>query len=112
MINIEKFVAARKAQELSQNELAKAAGVSQQLIGGIENGLTKTTKKIHLIAKALKIPAYELDSDIPPPDKDLEVVLDAISNLPFSKRSLAIEHILRVLELLGDSPLGRTPGDD
>lgn len=64
MIDRDAFRAARKAKELSQANLAKQAGVSQQLIGQLENGAVLSTTHIYRIAKVLGVPARLLDSEI------------------------------------------------
>lgn len=51
----------RKAKRLSQPQLAKAAGVSQQLISQLENGINLTTKFLPDIAKALGATMGEID---------------------------------------------------
>jgi transcriptional regulator with XRE-family HTH domain len=65
MINIELFIRLRRDKELSQGALAKAVGVSQQLIGEIETGRTRSSKAIYKIAQALGTTASLLDPDIP-----------------------------------------------
>jgi len=65
MINIELFVRLRGEKKLSQSDLAKAVNVSQQLIGEIEAGRTRSTRAIYKIAHALGTTANLLDSDIP-----------------------------------------------
>lgn len=54
----------REAQSLSQNALAKKAGVSQQLISQLERGENLTTKKLPQILKALNLPLSELDAEL------------------------------------------------
>lgn len=46
---------------LSQPELAKRAGVSQQLISQIERGTNRTTKELPRLARALGKPVQEID---------------------------------------------------
>lgn len=65
MIVIERFVAAREAVGLSQAELARRAGVSQQTVQQIEAGKIKTSKRIHAIAATLGVSAHFLDPSIP-----------------------------------------------
>ena len=65
MIDIELFVRLRAEKKLSQNALAEAVGVSQQLIGEIERGGTRSTKAIYRIAHALGTTANLLDPEIP-----------------------------------------------
>lgn len=48
---------------MSQPVLAKKAGVSQQLISRLENGLDLTTKYLPQIAKALDVSVYEIDEN-------------------------------------------------
>jgi transcriptional regulator with XRE-family HTH domain len=65
MINVELFVRLRGDKKLSQNDLAKAIGASQQLIGEIEAGRVRSTKAIYKIARALGTTAGLLDPEIP-----------------------------------------------
>lgn len=51
----------RTQKELSQKALANAAGVNQQLISQIENGLNTSTKFLPKIAAALNAKVHELD---------------------------------------------------
>lgn len=61
----------RRERRLSQPELAKLAGVSQQLISQLENDVNATTKKLPDIAKALGVGPQDIDenytfsSDVP-----------------------------------------------
>src|SRR5712692_8359456 len=63
MIDGEAFRAAREDARLSQLDLARMAGVSQQLIAAIETGRTRSTKFLPRIAVALNKRAGELDPD-------------------------------------------------
>lgn len=65
MIDRQKFKKAREDSKLSQSQLAKRAGVSQQAIGEIERGAVLSSRSIHKIAKALNISANYLDPDVP-----------------------------------------------
>ena len=56
----------RDGAKLSQPRLAKLAGVSQQLISQLENGLNLTTKKLPEIARALNVSVYEIDDNFAP----------------------------------------------
>lgn len=51
---------ARKRLGLTQQQLAKAAGVSQQLITKLETGSAMETRKLHQIAKALQTSVDDL----------------------------------------------------
>jgi phage repressor protein C with HTH and peptisase S24 domain len=90
MIDGEIVRAAREDARLSQLDLARAAGVSQQLIAAIETGRTKSTKFLPRIAMALNKRPGDLDPDwlpveeqrnaaLPPSlgDKDLPVYASA-----------------------------------
>ena len=68
MIVIERLKLARKNAKLSQTDLARRAGVSQQAIGEIERGAVFSSKAIHKIAAALNVSANYLDPDIPASD--------------------------------------------
>jgi phage repressor protein C with HTH and peptisase S24 domain len=63
MIDPGALVKAREGKGLSQPALAKLAGCSQQLIGALEAGTTRTTKFLPKIARALEIDPGTLDSD-------------------------------------------------
>jgi phage repressor protein C with HTH and peptisase S24 domain len=63
MIDADALTNAREAKKLSQAELAKLVGCSQQLIAALENGTTQTTKFLPRIALALDVPSVALDSD-------------------------------------------------
>jgi transcriptional regulator with XRE-family HTH domain len=63
MIEPDKFLAARKAAALSQLELARRSGVSQQLIAAIEKGGTRSTKFLPHIARALSVAPGDIDTD-------------------------------------------------
>lgn len=51
----------RKERRLSQPELSKLAGISQQLISRLERGVDLTTKKLPELAKALGVAPQDLD---------------------------------------------------
>lgn len=63
MINPDALIKAREAKGLSQPQLAKLASCSQQLIGALETGTTKSTKFLPKIARALDVDPGALDSD-------------------------------------------------
>jgi transcriptional regulator with XRE-family HTH domain len=63
MIDKSALVQAREKKGLSQPALAKLAGCSQQLIGALEAGTTKSTKFLPKIARALDVDPGLLDSD-------------------------------------------------
>lgn len=75
MIDVKKFKGARAAADLSQGDVGKLAGVSQQLIGEIERGAVRSTKAIYRIAKAMNVKAYEMDPEIPHPGDAWEEAL-------------------------------------
>lgn len=62
----ENLIRIRTARKLSQSKLAKAAGVSQQLISQIENGENTTTKELPKLAKALQVGIADLDENFVP----------------------------------------------
>lgn len=51
----------RKAAKLSQTQLAKLSGVSQQLISQIETDVNNSTKELPALANALGVPVSEID---------------------------------------------------
>lgn len=63
MIIPEALIRAREAKQFSQPELARLAGCSQQLIGALELGNTKSTKFLPRIAAALGVDPGAIDSD-------------------------------------------------
>src|SRR5262249_61208481 len=63
MIDGDAVRAAREEARLSQLDLARMAGVSQQLIAAIETGRTRSTKFLPRIAMALNRRPGELDPD-------------------------------------------------
>lgn len=75
MIDIGKFKAARAIADMSQSDVGRRAGVSQQLIGEIERGAVLSTKAIYRIARAMNVKAYELDPEIPAPGDAWEEAL-------------------------------------
>lgn len=58
----------REEKDFSQSSLARAAGVSQQLISRLEAGLDSTTKKLPEIARSLAVSVYDLDENYTPED--------------------------------------------
>lgn len=73
MIDPDALIKARKAADLSQPQLANRVGCSQQLIGALETGTTRTTKFLPRIAAVLSVPPGDLDSDwadVQPPKLD------------------------------------------
>lgn len=56
----------RRTSGLSQAALATKAGVSQQLISQLENGVNTTTKELPAIAYALGVAVHEIDEDYAP----------------------------------------------
>src|SRR3989304_2107656 len=95
MIDIKKFKAARAAADLSQGQVGKLAFVSQQLIGEIERGATRSTKAIYRIAKAMNVKADELDDEIPAP-------MDAWEEAIYNARELDDETQRTILRNLQD----------
>lgn len=63
MIDPDALIAARKAKGLSQPELGREARCSQQLIGALETGATRSTKFLPRIAVVLGVAPGTLDSD-------------------------------------------------
>ena len=61
--------------------MANKAGVSQQLIGEIETGRTRSTKAIYKIAHALGTAASLLDSDIPAIEGLYAKIMDDLKEL-------------------------------
>lgn len=80
----------RAAAKLSQAALAKAAGVSQQLISQIENGVNESTTELPALARALKVGVDEIDPDyVLSADDDARVPLKG--NIGAGAEVLAIE---------------------
>jgi transcriptional regulator with XRE-family HTH domain len=64
---------ARERAKLTQEELAKKAGVSQGTIGNLEAGIRDTARKITSIARALDVDVNWLaDGEGPAPDQVVE----------------------------------------
>lgn len=63
----ERIKAARDARGWSQLQLAKRAGVSQQLITRLETGKVNATKRIVQLAKVFGMTAEELEGHASPP---------------------------------------------
>jgi phage repressor protein C with HTH and peptisase S24 domain len=74
MIDVERLKKARDDADLTQGELAKKAGVSQQAIGEIERGAVRTSKSIYKIAAALNVAANYLDPSIPVANSGVSLV--------------------------------------
>lgn len=75
MLNNAKLKAQRTKLGLSQAKLAVKAGVSQQLVAGLETGAIRTTAKLLSIARALEVQPQELDPEFavypsPPPPEE------------------------------------------
>src|SRR5690349_21670507 len=77
MIDGEAIRTAREDARLSQLDLARAAGVSQQLIAAIETGRTKSTKFLPRIAVALNKRPGDLDPDWLPVEEQRGALLPA-----------------------------------
>lgn len=92
MIDIDRLKAIRGERQISQSGLAKAAGVSQQLIGEIERGAVRTTKHIYRIAKALNVPASDLDTSVPKPAAMGEIE-SQLAELDDDDRAYVIERL-------------------
>jgi len=56
----------RKREGMSQDDLAEASGVSQQLISQLERGVNSTTKTLPALAKALRANVQEIDPNYAP----------------------------------------------
>jgi transcriptional regulator with XRE-family HTH domain len=98
MINIELFVQLRRDKKLSQIALAKAAGVSQQLIGEIETGRVRSTKAIYKIAHALGTAASLLDPDIPAVDRRWAKIQQDLAELDEEDAAYILERLASDIE--------------
>ena len=80
------MISAREAKGLSQPGLAKLAGCSQQLIGALETGATKSTKFLPKIAHALEVDPGILDTDWAgislPPEPPPEIIAESALLMP------------------------------
>ena len=106
MIDVKKFVAAREKAGLSQADLARRSGVTQQAIGEIEAGRSKTSRSIFKLAAAMFVPANELDDAIPALDGDLEEILVQIKSLPAAQAALVKSALRDVIQI------ARGPGEE
>src|SRR6266568_9258614 len=86
MIDGDAVRAAREEARLSQLDLARAAGISQQLVAAIETGRTKSTKFLARIALALNRRPGDLDPDWLP----VEEQRDAVHPASFGDRDLPV----------------------
>src|SRR5437016_10089183 len=77
MIDADAVRAAREEARLSQLDLARAVGISQQLIAAIETGRTKSTKFLARIALALNRRPGDLDPDWLPVEEQRHAVRPA-----------------------------------
>lgn len=100
------LVRIRKDKGFSQVELAKASGVSQQLISQIENGINLTTKELPDIAAALDVPVADLDPRLSADYEGIEVPLLAMISAGALMRDDVSDEALGKLRI-GDLP----PGD-
>jgi phage repressor protein C with HTH and peptisase S24 domain len=86
MIDRDALISAREAKGLSQPGLAKLAGCSQQLIGALETGATKSTKFLPKIAHALEVDPGILDTDWAgislPPEPPPEIIAESALLMP------------------------------
>jgi transcriptional regulator with XRE-family HTH domain len=70
MIEVERFRAAMADREISQSELARRVGVSQQTIFKLAQGQSQSSRYLHKIARELgTTPAY-LSGETEDPDAD------------------------------------------
>jgi transcriptional regulator with XRE-family HTH domain len=94
----------RKAAGLTQPELARRAGVSQQLISQIERGINRTTKELPQIASALGVQVHAIDESfilplVAPAPEDrtrLEAAIAQLLTLSGERQ----ETVVRVIESL------------
>jgi phage repressor protein C with HTH and peptisase S24 domain len=107
MIDSKALLKAREAKDLSQPALAKLAGCSQQLIGALETGTTKSTKFLPLIAKALAVKPGLLDPDWGGTSESPVAVTETLTNghgLVPSVRNPTL-NIIPGAELMGEEDL-------
>jgi transcriptional regulator with XRE-family HTH domain len=84
----------RKAQKLTQGELAQRAGVSQQMVSDIERGRTRSVRDLVKLARALNVSAdFLLGADS---DTFADDLYDLIMQLSPDRREDALA-ILRTL---------------
>lgn len=74
----------RAARNLSQPDLAKLAGVSQQLISQLENGKNAATTKLPKIAVALGVPVSEIDPSYAQQGLDPSAIVRSGPRLPYA----------------------------
>ena len=84
--------------KLSQKQLADAVNVSQQLIGEIEAGRTRSTKKIYKLARALGTTANLLDSEIPAVDGLLAKIEHELNGLSEEQATYVLERFVKDIE--------------
>jgi transcriptional regulator with XRE-family HTH domain len=92
----------RLALSLSQGELARLAGVSQQLINALEGGKINSTKYIQDIAMALECKPVDLGYGLPPqPDVSSSESPNASDELPvyaLERKDTSASHYLQSLD--------------
>jgi transcriptional regulator with XRE-family HTH domain len=99
MINIELLVQLRGDKKLSQTALAKAAGVTQQLIGEIEAGRVRSTKAIYKIAHTLGTTATLLDPGIPAIESRLAKIQQKLSRLDEEEATYLLDRLEHDIEV-------------
>lgn len=97
MIQVAEFIRLRENSGHTQASLAKAAGVSQQLITEIEQGRTKTSKAIYRLAAALGTEAHRLDPAIPAPKEitlpEIRHIMVELQEMESDQRTVIIQGI-------------------
>ncbi len=98
---------ARKSQEITQVQLAKALGVSQQTIAHYEGGkLRLVASMVPAIASAIGTTVVELMGEVPAqepkskrgPKSKLEQQIELIRQLPKSKQKFVMEMLDTVIQ--------------
>lgn len=101
----------RKAAKLSQVDLARESGVSQQLISRLESGVDQTSKKLPELARALGVPPHEIDENFASEDAASVVKAPLISWVSAGALKTPEVTVLDLSEAKWVSTVGMEPFD-
>lgn len=91
-----KFI--RKKRQLTQQELSKKSGASQQIISGIESGKVETTNEIFNLAEALEVEPKWLatgkgNMNLPKHSAEDKKILASLNELTLDQKQKFIQEI-------------------
>jgi transcriptional regulator with XRE-family HTH domain len=103
----DRLIKARTDKGMTQDDLAKAAGVSQSTIGNLESRLRRSARKLAVIANVLGVDAYWLETgEGSPQAQPADQLLEQISALTAAERSV----VAAVVMSLRGVSVGARPG--